>query len=259
MLLAVRKKTKDDCGPQYPKLNPDPAGHLIIADPSQYYIYEHESLIDRGAGSHLILPHCKTIAIDHSRPFRIIGIKFRVGVLYSLKIPTPEPLLDRVISFSLNDLIQLPALDESERLNQASHLSEACRDMLDGLLKTAFSDLHDDKHSKVVRKVLEMKPGISLSQIGTEIGCLQRTIERSFLRVTGFTLKQYYSMERLKAMLNHLHSLDKKDISWVDIALEFGFSDQPHLIRYLKDSIGNTPGQYANQRNLVIDAYGNFE
>ena len=66
-------------------------------------------------------------------------------------------------------------------------------------------------------------------------------------------------MERLEAMLDYLHKLDNKNIAWVDIALKFGFSDQPHLVRYLKRSIGNTPGEYARQRDLAIDAYGNFE
>jgi AraC-like DNA-binding protein len=66
-------------------------------------------------------------------------------------------------------------------------------------------------------------------------------------------------MERLESLLSYLYGLKNKDISWADIAINFGFSDQPHLIRYMKQSIGNTPGEYVKIRNLTIDAYGNFE
>jgi len=50
-----------------------------------------------------------------------------------------------------------------------------------------------------------------------------------------------------------------ESVNWADIATKFKFSDQPHLIRYLKNNIGATPGEYARQRDLSIDIYGNFE
>lgn len=43
---------------------------------------------------------------------------------------------------------------------------------------------------------------------------------------------------------------------WVDVAYQFGFSDQPHLIRTLKKKIGLTPKAYSKDRGLVIDVYG---
>ena len=66
----------------------------------------------------------------------------------------------------------------------------------------------------------------------------------------------------LKLFLSIIYFLYEKDINsidWLSVAFEFGFSDQPHLIRHLKESIGATPNQYAQQRDLTIDVYGNFE
>jgi AraC-like DNA-binding protein len=63
-------------------------------------------------------------------------------------------------------------------------------------------------------------------------------------------------MNRLEAMLEHLYSVRKDEIDWVEIAFKFGFSDQPHLIRYLKAQLGLTPNAYAKERGLTIDAYG---
>ena len=43
------------------------------------------------------------------------------------------------------------------------------------------------------------------------------------------------------------------------MAYQFGFSDQPHLIRYLKKQIGLAPKAYANERGFTIDVYGGVE
>ncbi|OEE78321.1 AraC family transcriptional regulator [Vibrio genomosp. F6 str. FF-238] len=53
-----------------------------------------------------------------------------------------------------------------------------------------------------------------------------------------------------------LYQRDSDDIDWVEIAFRFGFSDQPHLIRYLKKQIGLTPKTYEKERSLTIDVYG---
>ena len=66
-------------------------------------------------------------------------------------------------------------------------------------------------------------------------------------------------MNRLEEILNYLYQLNADDINWADVASLYDFSDQPHLIRHLKNAIGSTPAEYAQQRDLTIDIYGNFE
>ncbi|MCP3926952.1 MAG: AraC family transcriptional regulator [Desulfobacterales bacterium] len=253
------EKTQNDSSSKYPRMNPDPAGHLILSNPRRYYQYSNKSFSQSGHGNHLILPHCETITINHSQSFQIIGIKFKVGALYSLKIPTHNPILDQVINIDINTIFHPEALKETKILMQKIDKPEICRDMLDKLLGKVIISNVEDKHSKLIQKIIKLVPDIPLSEMASELNCSKRTIERSFLRVTGFTLKQYYTMQRLDAMLDYLYQLNKKDIKWAEIALQFGFSDQSHLIRYLKNSIGNTPGEYTKHRNLIVDAYGNFE
>ncbi len=66
-------------------------------------------------------------------------------------------------------------------------------------------------------------------------------------------------MNKLEAMLEYLYQRDIADIDWADIAMRFGFSDQPHLIRTLKKQIGLTPQHYAKQRGLTIDVYSGVQ
>lgn len=254
------EKKAGDLGPAYPKLNPDPAGHFILANPDQKYQYQLESELSSGYGSHLILPNSKMITLDHSQPFLILGIKFRVGALYAIKVPgLLSVLVDQVIRIRLEQLFRLDDLNQEQRLFPNIAKPELCRDMLDHLLMPFLAEVHEDRHSLLVRNVLETFLDTPLSEIGAKLGLSQRTIERSFCRVTGFTLKQFSSIERLEKLLDYLHKRDAIAIDWSDIAFQFGFSDQPHLIRYLKSTIGRTPTNYAQSRDLTIDAYGNFE
>ena len=41
-------------------------------------------------------------------------------------------------------------------------------------------------------------------------------------------------MLKLDVILEHLYQREQSEINWVDLAFQFGFSDQPHFIRYLK-------------------------
>jgi len=228
------EKVHGDISHDSPKLNPDPSGHLI-------------------------LPHCKTITMDHRQPFSIFGIKFQVGALYVLKFPTARPLLDQIISDSLETIFELSFFNHASPMSIRMKQPDSCRDYFDKLLAPILSKVHDNRHYNIVRKALALPQNTHLSQLGEALDCSQRTIERSFSRVTGFTLKLYYSMVRLEAFLDYVHKIDSSDIDWADTAFRFGFSDQPHLIRYLKSSLGVTPGKYARDCDLAIDSYGNFE
>ena len=253
------EKTVADNGPSFPKLNPDPAGHFIIACPQQRYRYEQNSSSITGYGSHLIFPHSKTILIDHSQPFLIIGIKFHVGALYSLNFSNTKTDLDQIIGTESGKILKLEACIGSDLLAQVTDQPEKCSALLNERLMPWLLDSHEDKHSKLVRNALQINSNVPISEMGEALNCSQRTLERSFSRVTGLTLKQYRSMNRLEAILNYVYKLDSSDINWSDVAAKFGFSDHPHLIRHLKSSIGSTPGNYAKQRDLTIDAYGSFE
>lgn len=253
------EKTIDDCGPSFPKLNPDPAGHFIIACPQKYYRYEQDFNPITGFGSHLIFPHCKTILIDHSQPFLIMGIKFHVGALYSLNFSNTKIELDQIMGIESGEIRKVEAYIGSDLPSQDIDNPEKCSGFLDERLMPWLLDSHEDKHSKLVRNTLQITSNVPISEMGEALNCSQRTIERSFTRVTGLTLKQYQSMNRLEAILNYVYKLDCNSINWSDVAAKFGFSDQPHLIRNFKSAIGTTPGNYSKQRDLAIDAYGNFE
>lgn len=261
----------------YPKLNPDPASHLILALPQQSFRYKSDNGLTQMDGCHWLHPHGKTYELDHAKAVACIGIKFHVGALYSLSTfmnlqeQTPQAVVDTVeavyfenINFAQNNFDD-HKLSDNNQLNEhglvalARNSPDDCADMLDKLCLPWLLKNHEDNHSELTRKVLPLLAKAAINSLGDSLFCSQRTLERSFLKVTGLTLKQCQSMNRLEAILEFLYQREQSDIDWVDIAYQFGFSDQPHLIRYLKKQLGLTPQDYALQRGFTIDVYGGVD
>ena len=247
----------------YPKLNPDPAAHLIIAAESQAYHYHADGVASEGAGSHWIFPHSQTFQMDHTQPFWIVGVKFRIGALYALELGETEVQLNQIASVNMKTLLTTAgkntANSDVDLLTLAGQQAQTCCDLLDDWLVPWLLTAHKDKHSELLDSILPLLADTPISTLGQVLHCSQRTVERSFLRVSGLTLKQCRSMNQLETLLEHVTHLEEGSIDWAAIAYEYGFSDQPHLIRTIKDNIGATPGQYAKQRDLTIDIYGDFK
>jgi AraC-like DNA-binding protein len=66
-----------------------------------------------------------------------------------------------------------------------------------------------------------------------------RSIQRRFLKATGFTLGTVTQIERARRATMLL----KDGMSILDTIYETGYADQPHLTRSLKQFIGQTPAQ----------------
>ena len=258
-------------GITHPTLNPDPACHIILAPAEQAFCYTLDNQEVKGKGSHVLMPNTSSIRLDHAHRFVIVGVKFKVGALYSLGLSPELPPLNSVASYpgcfenaqanlikSSIDIESGVGIEEAIFFNHAANdRSKTCQ-ILDDYLLPWLKGAHEDRHSELTRKALAKIESCAISDLGEALHCSQRTLERAFSRVTHITLKQYMAMQTLEALLLYIYSLETKDINWSELAVKFGFSDQPHLIRHVKNAIGHTPGAYAKHRNLTVDAYGDF-
>lgn len=263
-VLAVKKYiecywylAKAAGGVERPKLNPDPSAHLILCSPNQAYRYDSEDHKFAGKGTHWLYPYSKTIELDHAESFACLGVKFKVGALYSLNNALfNQPVVNTVRAIDFDVYKGAALVSPDALIVKAKNEPDKCVEMLDELFKHLLVDCHEDNHSEITRKALPLLASKPINSLGDLLACSQRTLERSFLKVTGLTLKQCQSMNKLEAILEYLYQRKQSDIDWVDIAYRFGFSDQPHLIRYLRQQINLTPKNYAQQRGFTIDVYG---
>lgn len=200
------EKRFDSQSDNYPKLNPDPSAHLIISPPNQIYCYDMNPGIVNGEGSHWLFPHHQTLQLDHSSPFVHLGIKFHAGALYSLApFSGKTPLLDKVADIRLDTQFISYHFNERQLIELARSKRNQCCKQLDSMFSPWLAMARENKHSQLTRKALQALDSTSISELGRQLYCSQRTLERSFNRVTGLTLKQCQSMNKLEAMLEYLY------------------------------------------------------
>jgi len=251
------EKAADAQGALRPKLNPDPSAHLIVSAPNQTYRYDIGNDTFHVKGSHWLYPYCKTIELDHAKSVACIGIKFKVGALYCLNdVDFTQTLVNTVAAQSIDALSNNKEISEGNLLELAKSDPDKCVEMLEELLLPLLTHVEEDKHSEITSRAIPLLNHVPINELGAKLFCSQRTLERSFVKVTGITLKQCQSMNKLEAILEYLYQRKQGDIDWSDIACQFGFSDQPHFIRYLKQQISLTPQKYTQQRDFTIDVYG---
>jgi hypothetical protein len=68
-----------------------------------------------------------------------------------------------------------------------------------------------------------------------------RSVQRHFLQALGMTAKRLEQIQRARQAVELL----RQGRRLVDVALELGYADQPHLTRQLKALMGQTPGEIA--------------
>ncbi len=241
----------------FPKLYPDYCSTLIITDAKQ--TYDQGNAVHVAENSHWIYPYLNTYQLDHSSPFRLVGIKFKIGALYSLPIPFTPHDLNTVKSIDVTNIFNMKQSDISFILENASRSPHLVRESLDALLVPLTACASDDNHSELVIRVMSILKDTVIKDIGATLFTSQRTVERSFRKVTHLTMKQCQTIMRFEEILDYLHQKDIKQINWSALANEFDYSDQPHLIRSIKQAIGKTPLEYARNRDLTIDIYGDFK
>lgn len=240
-----------------PHLIPNPRAHLLFTPTNQPYGYSGDKASYSGRGSHLLGINESLLLLQDEPPLVRIGLTFRPESLY---------LLDKSAAKTTNQCgwpEWLEALFDAEY--QASLFRDTNKQTLLKAIAAKLSELNLD--TKRDRAFLNTSNAVELveSQKFTDIealalacNCSRRTLERNFKLVLGISLKQYLQMNRLEEMILALYQ-QEQEIDWASFSQQFGFSDQSHLIRTLKQQLHKTPANYLKKRDLTIDIYGDFE
>ncbi|MEE1864859.1 AraC family transcriptional regulator [Pseudomonas auratipiscis] len=105
--------------------------------------------------------------------------------------------------------------------------------------------------ASVIRTVLQHKGDIRIQQLEELSGYTTRTIHRQFSQDTGMTPKAFCRIIRCQAALNAINS--EEDLSFSELAMELGFTDQSHFLRDFKKLVSTTPHVY--QQRITQGAY----
>jgi AraC-like DNA-binding protein len=90
-----------------------------------------------------------------------------------------------------------------------------------------------------VARILAARGNLRIEELAAELGTSRRRLERQFARELGVTPKTYARIVRLQSVLATLDEAERTRA--VDLALDAGYFDQPHLLRDFRSLAGRTP------------------
>ncbi|RWU18983.1 AraC family transcriptional regulator [Pseudomonas alkylphenolica] len=175
------------------------------------------------------------------------GVRFTPGVIPGFINALAEELTEQELNLLevtplaqqfFDEVIKTPLL--SEQMN----VFERCL-VPDALRKTT------DLTASVIRTVLAHKGDIRIQQLEERSGYTTRTIHRQFTQDTGMTPKAFCRIIRCQAALHSINS--EQDLSFSELAMELGFTDQSHFLRDFKKLVSTTPHDY--QQRITQGAY----
>ncbi len=166
----------------------------------------------------------RPVLLDYQAGDEYLAISFRPGV-FRPRLPGVE-MLDRGLL--------LPC--EAPRASSGSFWLEGDR------LEIPTFDNAEGMVDRLVRRELIVRDEIVGGVVdGSPRAISPRSVQRHFLQATGMTAKRLQQIQRARRAMELLQAGRRA----VDVALELGYADQPHLTRLLKAIMGKTPGQIA--------------
>ncbi|EIK0773098.1 helix-turn-helix transcriptional regulator [Vibrio alginolyticus] len=256
-----------------PKLHliPNPRAHLLFTPSEQGYSYDTGDTTLAGKGCHLLTANEHLLLLEDTAPIKRIGITFRPEGLYAIESRFSDaPQVAAINQCEWFDWLNTAfdvrfqqGLWQLELQDSPQCLLNYIKQHLDALDIAPCRTkpfLASQKAVSVMdaQALRSLELAMDIDEVAKQCACSRRTLERSFKQVVGLSVKQYQQMARLEQMILTLYK-QQEAIDWASFSQQFGFSDQSHLIRTLKQQLRKTPSKYLKKRDLTIDIYGDFE
>lgn len=150
------------------------------------------------------------------------------------------------------DLIWKQDLDSlRDRLLGEPDISRKFDQLESALLAKARNRLEIDRSVDAVIEAVRRQPLLPLRQIAGHLGLSKKQILSRFDSRVGCTPKLTSRILRFQNTLRTIHQSQSHD--WAELAQEFGYYDQPHLIHEFREFAGMTPAEYARRRTEYPD------
>jgi AraC-like DNA-binding protein len=172
-----------------------------------------------------------------------------IGARLLYGIPMSE-LSGRIVS--VRDVLPARHRQLGERLQDVADWDERF-DLLDGALADCLTDAREKTNvvSWAVRRIEETGGVLDLRGLARELGYSQKHVIAMFRDQVGVPPKLLARIIRFDRLMQHLRHGGRG--TWADLALEFGYYDQAHLVRDVRHFTGITPTEV---RPMVTDLYG---
>jgi len=176
------------------------------------------------------------VFLQVSTRIEVIGVRFHPGGAYPfLMIPMHE-LTHRFIS--LAEVWGRLGKELEERVLGASSTRQAVRMVVHDLERRLISaDVGRNRAHGLASMQIQHHGTLSVRQLAYHGGISERQLEREFNDVVGLAPKTFSRILRFQRVFQAF----EQNAKWVDVALECGYYDQPHLIADFRQFAATTP------------------
>jgi AraC-like DNA-binding protein len=188
--------------------------------------------------------HAEPFAIDTPTQTRLIGVHFRPGGAFPFFSPPAAELRDARLP--LADLWGSAAAELGERLAATPTIEGRFALLEKTLLARAARPLVQHPAVAHALAALDGTKRIPIASLTRETGLSARRFIELFRREVGLTPRLFARVRRLQKVLGRLD--DPAGAAWVEVALEHGYFDQPHLVRDFRRFTGFAPTAYLPRR-----------
>jgi AraC-like DNA-binding protein len=186
---------------------------------------------------------------DITQPALSVGVQLRAGAAEALFGASAAEFTGRHVG--LADLWGRSASLMRDRLLEASG-PERQLDLLETMLSERLPEIRA-LHPVVAGALEYFGTSVSVREAVRRSGYSHRGFVALFRRTVGLAPKVYTRVLRFQRVLSECAKEDDRvrPVSWVDLAMRAGYSDQPHFIREFREFAGFTPEYY---RRAALDA-----
>jgi AraC-like DNA-binding protein len=214
--------------------------HLAIRLSNPLFLFDHvNDCTKREVGYAIVGGARGTYYVrDISEPASSVGAQLFPGASEFLFGVSADELAGR--HTPLEELWGHSAVEIRERLLERSSL-EGRLDIFESLLVARLPRVHG-LHPAVAHALERFTTTAGVLEVVRETGYSHRRFIALFNRAVGLTPKLYCRILRFQRVVEL--TATKQSASRVDVALDVGYSDQPHFNRQFREFAGVTPSEY---------------
>lgn len=186
-------------------------------------------------------------AVQLHQHHHYFGVRFSPGIIPGFINVLAEELTEREL-----DLLEVSGFAQRifESIVQAPLLGDQMR-LFNDYLAPRLMGKTSRLTAMIIQQTLRHRGDVRIQQLEDLSGYTSRTVHRQFSQDTGMSPKTFCRIIRCQAALDTLNT--QHDVSFSQLALDLGFSDQSHFLRDFKKLVSTTPCDY--QRKMLQNAY----
>lgn len=178
-----------------------------------------------------------------------IGVRFKPGCPLSLQHMKGENLYGRILNLdSQKDDYEQMAVQFNKIIEGGYSMNRFRQKIYHYISKP------EDKKAKlcneIINYMMKANTNFQCTKMADDFGYTAYYINKIFHSFTGYSVKGYYNLLRIHRVLNYYETGCKANSipQYSHLALDFGFSDQAHMIREFKKYVGVSPHRFWKQK-----------